>query len=243
MCDWARTNYAAQYNLLGAIGAGIGVEFESERKQTFCSKFACMAYQNIGHSVVDNPSIATPSDISKSGHLYRIDKYLVKIEKEDEDSEPNQNERQKALINAFMMNVREIAGKNVQTFNDVDQIVLENRELDKPISDLLVQSGYLNMWQWDVEICPFHYDLDNLGAHVKKWGFTKEDLMDYCADQIKACDENERRYANNLAVCEDLMSKRPRQFIRLKINLYNTLIRQTEIRKEVAEKGSQLVIE
>jgi hypothetical protein len=240
ICNWARMNYAAQYNVRGAIAAGIGQNYDTESKKTFCSRLACEAYFRGGYPIVENYNIATPVDISKSRELYRIDSPLVQGLDFEDDSQPNQNEMQQELVNKLMNKVRNITGDKVQSLNDVDTFVLQNPALDHTISDLFIQSGYFEMWTWDVKTCPFHYDLDQLREKINYWGFGQNDLERYCENEVHASDIGVALYTHNLRECEHILSMKKSGYFTLKRNLYLTLIQQCEIRKKVATESKKM---
>ncbi len=93
-------------------------------------------------------------------------------------------------INYVLQGARK-KSRNIQTFEDVIEHLVQHAEDDGYILDLLSKSGYLTVWQIDTNKSAWQYDDDLIAA------LPREQCEDYCRNTLKDEEAGPNRYIIN----------------------------------------------
>ena len=67
--------------------------------------------------------------------------------------------KQHQIIKEVLGKVREVTESDIQELNELKDFVIQHQEYDEAIADILIKSGYLDLWKEEEERMPYHYDL------------------------------------------------------------------------------------
>lgn len=137
----------------------------TEMNRQFCTRFVAQALQQAGVKIVDNPDYCSPQDILTSPLLKRVRGFLRKgtgreLAYAAETVTPLTEQRE--IHNNMLEKVRNLTGSDVQTIEQMSQYLIDNPKFDQEIVAIVSASGYLNMWQKDIDRNPGYYDLKKL---------------------------------------------------------------------------------
>lgn len=135
----------------------------TKSKQQFCSRLVAQSYQAGGIFIVSNPDFCTPEDINRSSALTEIHG-VVRAATEQEitftQTEDPIRENQRRLL--LWLNAARIIflkrGIDIQTENDVDSSLLENKDLDSIICNRIIESGFMTHYDFDKEVNSYRYN-------------------------------------------------------------------------------------
>jgi hypothetical protein len=152
-CNFARSQVGKRYSVLGAAGTFQGIrraKLTSVNRQ-FCSRLVAMAYASIGCALVKNPLFSSPRRVFVSPNLTLVeDAHRVASAAEvafATNTEPNLLTRQEDATNKLFENVRRETGSDVDTFEELVNLVTESPETDAPVSAILRESEYFFLWR------------------------------------------------------------------------------------------------
>lgn len=160
ICNFVRAKVGTQYSTWEAISCGLGHSIRCSTKQ-FCSRLVAQAFASAGHNLVQEPDSCTPADIKNSPLLIEVQDVTMPVTAEEMASWEGLTDtpqQMRCAINVFLDSVRSTS-KTIQTLNDVNQHLIEHPEDDARFTELLHESGYLSIWQGEVEKHPWRYDL------------------------------------------------------------------------------------
>ena len=109
-------------------------------------------------------------------------------------------------------------------------MLVRRPEADQVITNALVSSGYLELWKKEVDRHPWRYT----SGLMDKLSEPPELLRDYCIGTIKEAYSGGVRFAINLVQLKALQEQHPRRAFCLEIELYETLVRNDQSRREIA---------
>lgn len=158
---FARQHIGTEYSLAEAKLALINKEVDAvEPNRQFCTRFVAQAYESAGIPLVSNPNYCNPEDILASEVLRIVNEPLREARPEDIEfaRSPNPLEKQKEAHKMIFSQARELSGEDIQTFDQLTKYVLDNPEQDYAVAEIVTKSGYLSLWQLDIDNHPEHYD-------------------------------------------------------------------------------------
>lgn len=121
---------------------------------------------------------------------------------------------------------------NIETLNDLYSLLAQRKDVDEAISEALQESGYLDLWRLETEAYPWRYDSEI----IKTMSAPKQmvALREYCLGTVREAYSGGIRFAVNLVQLQALHDQYPRRSFGLEVELYRTLVRNDEARREVA---------
>ena len=151
----------------------------------------------------------------------------------------NSVEKQKNITNKILSDARGVAGRDIQTFDDIINAVINNIKLDELMENIIGSSGYLTLWADDIIKCQFRYFKaeysDSVLHDIKNEFIYREHGM--------AVDDF-RRYKIMMDSYIKINETSPRKTIEQQINLYKTLvllaIQRVELFSWVQQKKTHL---
>lgn len=140
--------------------------------------------------------------------------------------------QQTDITNEIFEYVRNISSKDIQTFEQLSKYVLENREKEPEITEFIRNSGYLKMWQRDINKNPWYYDYDKALEH---WKNSDQKI------QVGKFFANSEQYTRHrFEISLDAMKFghkfHQQEYFRDQIELYEKLIELSKTREDVGKK-------
>lgn len=221
---FARQKIGTQYSTDEARMAAISTDIEAKNtNRQFCIRFVAQAYDNAGIKLVENPDYCTPEDLLNSPLLEIIPNVLRSAtEKEIEFAQSdNPLARQRDIHNSIFQRARELTGRDIQSFEQLGQAVIEMPEIDTELTQFVRQSGYLDLNEEDMEKNPWHYDAKKMVEHYPN----PEQLFDTAMFFATTEEKTRERYILTLNTIQQANKVVPRQYFQMKIELYQKLIR------------------
>lgn len=157
----------------GTIEATVSPIFNKniKTKKYFCSRLIAEAYASIGIYIVRNPYYCTPKDIYKSPLLRMVTNPLKLMSEKDKyifNETSNLPLEQSNATNYILKESRLLFNTDtIETLSDVDMFLIQNQNFDKKVSLIFINSGYLMLWQKEMEKNYVLYDY-NLFSQVSK---------------------------------------------------------------------------
>lgn len=229
--DYARAEIGARYSIGEAMRSVVAVKRPRSRRQ-FCSRLVARVYKRAGFELVPDADYCSPEDLRLSPLLEELPIEFEPITPEElawRSRSPNPIQAMHDAQNAVLDAARSV-DPAVENFNDLYELLVKQPEADQVIADALRSSGYLDIWKMEVERYAWRYahgQMDHLGV-------SPEDIRAYCIGMVKEAYSGGFRFAINLVQLQALQERYPRESFRLEINLYETLIRNDQNRREVA---------
>ncbi|MGE3477668.1 MAG: YiiX/YebB-like N1pC/P60 family cysteine hydrolase [Rhodospirillaceae bacterium] len=235
--DYARAEIGARYSIMEAARSLTAIRRPRSSRQ-FCSRLVARVYKMAGIELVPDADYCSPEDLRRSPLLKELPVEFETLSIDELAWVSNRENPIQAMQDAHnaVLDAARSVDSNVENFNDMYRLLAENPEADQVIAAALESSGYLDMWETDVENYPWRYVpglIDELAASEK------EAVREYCIGTVKEAYTGGFRFANNLVQLGVLQRKNPRESFRLEIKLYKTLLRNHQSRREIAYEWLQ----
>lgn len=206
-----------------------------EENRQFCTRFVAQSYKNAGIDVVTNPDYCSPNDLCKSIFFETISECLVegtKKEIEYANEKENPISQQTDITNEIFEYARNISSKDIQTFEQLSKYVLENREKEPEITKFIRNSGYLKMWEKDINKNPWYYDYDKALEHWENPD-QKKGVGEFFAYSEQS---TRHRFKISLEAMKFGYKFYQQEYFRDQIELYEKLIELSKTREDVGKK-------
>ena len=204
ICDYVRGRVGTQYGTREALKTATGGDDTWSEKQ-FCSRLVAQAYASVGIKLVANENYCSPNDILQSPLLEEISDVTRQAVDSDFwfEKVADLPQQMRDATNAFFKRVR-LKNSAIQNFNDVYQHLISNPGDDEYFAKALEDSGYLTVWQVEVDESPWHYDLAVMEAIP-----STNDVKDYCITILEDSGQARRRCAINAHAHQQLYKEYP----------------------------------
>jgi hypothetical protein len=224
ICDFARTQVGRPYAVREAASAAGGSAKSTLSSSQFCSRLVAQAYRsaNVPLGLDANVDFCVPGDLLRLPGFDHLDDLCVSASAEEvsfAEDKDNPLVWQEEITNRLNADIRQHTGAKVATLEEWVQLALNSLEADAAIAALLRDSGYLDMWRWDIERCPYWYDPTALRNRLPE-----EDRAELAASRLDEERELRRRFQGTLEVLVEAQARYPRETIRLLIALQVQLI-------------------
>ena len=231
--DYARRMIGMEYSLDEAKLVALRVTFNAkEINRQFCSRYVAQAYESAGVSIVNNSDYCSPANINQSDLLTNVDNHLRIASDEEravflEESIPLSA---KDFADEFKFsNAKKISGIDIQTDEQFNGVIIRFPQFDTEFSQILVDSGYLTLWQLEKNENPWFYDFETLKAK-----FPDNDFIKYLGNkQLPVEYELQRGFVLTLQTLQNSYATNKLDTLKLQIDLYNTLIDLSKTREEI----------
>lgn len=237
ICTFLRGRIGTEYSTEEAIQTVFGGAEEWSRKQ-FCSRLVAQAFASAGVSLVNNPNFCSPADIKNSTELISVDNATVVVTDEEVtlwDSRVDTPQMMRQATNKVLDGARS-KDVSIQTFDDLHRRLAAHPNEDEYFCGLLEESGYLTLWQIEVEENPWHFDFTQMSE------VPEEIVRPYC-ENVLAVDPAENRFAINRDAYEKFWQEYELLFFKKMANLYENLValrlKQVEVAKSWLEANQQ----
>lgn len=229
--DYARSQIGTRYSVPEALRTKIRTG-KSNLTRQFCSRLVARAYSSADISLVPQPDYCSPEDLRISPLLEELTVSLEQISEGQEAwlaSSFDLTFATRRSQNEVLDAARKIDA-SVETFDDLYALLRKLPESDKAIASALRDSGYLELWQNEVQLHAYRYDLDLM----RSTAFDPAEIRRYCILTVRDTYSAGFRFSENLIGLKKLNHVAPRESFQLLIRLYNTLVANDQARREVA---------
>lgn len=231
--DFARAEIGTRYSKAEAARSVFGVTKPRGNRQ-FCSRLVARAYGSVGIRLVSDQDYCTPEDLRRSPLLIELGDVTQPVSAAEMEAiavRPNPLQIMRDAQNAVLAVARKL-DPTVENFNDLDLVVREHPEWDAAIAQAYRDSGYLDIWRYELRAHPYRYDLAVMESIAAPEMLA--DLQAYCIDTIRDAYSGGVRFAVNLTHYQAAQNESARETLALLIGLYETLVHNHEVRVETA---------
>lgn len=224
-CVFARTQIGKQYSIKEAIRTKNNLFLAKERNRQFCSRLVAQSYSEAGLKICRRIDYCTPKDIYNSSEFYEIKKCVRKAEAEDIAFAKKFNplEHQRQITNSILHYAREISGHDIQTFEQLTDLVVTTPSIDSKITDFMSKSGYFDMWRYEYQLNRWRYNYDILIS----LDVAEATMIETCDREIKNANERLKLYVYNLMQHKMSFKDINLKYIKKHTELYENLVRIT----------------
>jgi hypothetical protein len=145
-------SYASRHELMKSYLDVL--EKANEESRQFCTRFVAQIYEDNEIEIVSNSDYCSPSDIENSSSLIKITNILKEGNKAEIElalEEDNSVSTQTDSTFEFLESIRNLTGLDIQTFDDVENFLLENPQKDKEIDKLINETDYFQLGDLEKE--------------------------------------------------------------------------------------------
>lgn len=232
--NFARTKIGTEYSVREAFAAlRDSSELEAqEPNRQFCTRFVSQAYQSAGINLTDNPDYCLPDELLNSKELFEVlDITREANQAEIEFAESNSVlQTQIEIHNNIFKGIRDISGADIQTFDQLEELLKLKPEYDETITKLVSESGYLTLMDNDFEKNPQHY----YGHLFEK--FYGQDSLNAAKTILRIDEPLYNGYQHILKHFSNLNQEYPRQYFQMQIELLKRLIEFSKSRLTAANE-------
>jgi hypothetical protein len=166
ICDFARSEIGKRYSVPDTFGTVMwwreGVSRPVQRQ--YCSRLVAMSYAHAHIDLVRNPLRCTPNRVYRSHQLLEVTDVCREATGEDlaivARRETSLLPKQEEITNKLFADVRAATNSSVETFSDLAELVMGRPETDEVVASILMDSGYLSMWELMRARDPHWYDTE-----------------------------------------------------------------------------------
>ena len=236
--EYARSKIGARYSKIEAARSVLGGPKPRSGRQ-FCSRLVASAYAYAGVRLVGDEDYCTPEDLRTSPLLTELADITETVSESEivawrARSDPIQmmHDAQNAVLK-----VARSFDANVEHFGDLDVLVRQHPEWDTAIAQVFRETGYLELWKHDLQVNPWHYDLEAMEVLSNLENL--EDVRSYCIETIRVAYSGGIRFASTLASYEASQRLGYRETFNLLIVLYEKLVRYDQLLRKTSRAWLQ----
>lgn len=205
-----------------------------EPNRQFCSRLVAQAFDNAGIKVVDNINYCSPEDLLQSQIFSKIHNVLKKPSEAEISFASGKTilNDQTQITKEYLEKVRDVTKSDLQDFNQINLFLGNNPHFDNILSELLINSGYLELWKYNLKKNPAYYNYDIL---LKQYPNSKERFF-FAENYSKICKDLHNQHSISLAAMKHLYNQVPLNYYLLLINLYKNLIELSDMIQNVVDQ-------
>lgn len=231
--DFARSEIGTRYSTTDAVRTVLG-RGKPRNKREFCSRLVARAYHSAGIQLVPNKDFCSPEDLRVCPLLIELPDIWEPVTVDEVArmvGRPNPVAATRDAQNAVLEVAREL-DDTIENFQDLDRLVWEHPEWDGTIANAYRDSGYLDLWKYELQTHPWRYDLSAMESMQDAANLA--DLRSYCVETIREAYSGGKRFSINLMHYRKAQSVAQRETLDLLVDLYETLVQNDSSRREVA---------
>lgn len=227
-CAFARNEVGKQYSVKDAINTKNPFSKKSETNRQFCSRLVAQSFESVGLKLVNNSSYCAPQELHDSEFTVRVSGCVRKATDAEIEFANTENplENQANITNSIFTRSRSVTGQDIQTFEQLSNYLLENNQHDGQITNIIKESGYLFMWQKDLNANPWRYNQELFMSLP----LSKEKLNEIAAAELKSAINSKQRYVYMHEQYMRIWQAKRLQYAAIHIMLYQKLIELTDLR-------------
>lgn len=222
--NFARNEVGKEYSVRAAIRTKLArsTELNDDENRQFCSRLVAQAYEYAGLKLVENSLYCFPHELAQSSLLTIVQNCVREAMPEELEMARSENpiERQTRVTNDILRQFRTVSKSDIQTFQQLAQFLFDNPQHDDDLTKIVEDSGFWDMWRYDLEKNPWRYD----GEVFWSRGIQKDRLLAGATFEREEALKMIARYTSVRLSYTDAFSHRPLKYFRREIELYETLV-------------------
>tara|TARA_R110001606_G_scaffold170820_1_gene316372 strand:+ start:912 stop:1886 length:975 start_codon:yes stop_codon:yes gene_type:complete len=224
-CMFARSKIGTKYSVKSAINAKLKTSKNENENRQFCSRLVAQAYEYAGVMLVKNTSFCTPQEILNSTKTYKISCKVRKATNAEVNFASSESplEKQSAITNEILSKVRAVSKEDIQTLDQITQYVSTHPEHDEEISKIYRESGYLTMWEYEVQKNAWRYD----GELFLNLPLSTNKLVKIAKFEKSSAEERLSLYKKNWEQYFYINEIHKLEYSRIQFELYKKLVENT----------------
>lgn len=222
-CIFARDKIGTEYSVKEAISSRLHPNKDVMQNRQFCSRLVAQAYEYANVKLVENSSFCTPQEILESSYTLSTSIIARKASEAEiifATKTHDPIKKQSEITNKILEDVRAVTKKDIQTLNQVHEFLMSFPEYDSEISAIYKESGYLDMWRYEVRKNKWRYSCELFS----KLGISPSELKKLALSEIKSAKGRMRLYSSNYNHYLYLRSQYELEYLDIHIELYKNLI-------------------
>lgn len=234
ICNYARNNIGKEYSVKEAIKTLIP-KLKINLDRQFCSRLVAQSYNKSNHNIVKDINYCSPQEIYKSKQLIIVKDIVREASKIEIEFTKSVNpiEKQENITNNLLAEIRKITSSDIQTIDEISTFLINNKEYDLAITDIIKRSGYLTMYKYEIERNVWRYDKNKFLA----LSMSKVELSNLANRELNLFNDNESRYTNMFQGYFKLFKIHDLTYFKVNLDLYtdllNSVFKQKNTIKEV----------
>ena len=227
-CTFARNEVGKQYSVKDAIKTKNPLSKKAETNRQFCSRLVAQSFESVGLKLVENSSYCAPQELDDSELTIRVSDCVRKATDTEIEFANTENplENQTNITNSIFTKIRGVTGKDIQTFEQLSNYLIENNQHDSQITNIIKESGYLFMWQHEMNANPWRYSQELFMSLP----VSKEKLNQIATAELKSAINTKQRYVDMYEQHMRIWQAKQLQYAAIHIMLYQKLIELTDLR-------------
>jgi hypothetical protein len=232
---FVRSQIGKEYSIPEAVRSRKRREINTDTTnldRQFCSRLVAQAFDLSGLKLVPNPDYCYPQDLADSLLLEDVEGIvrpatLAEIMFCASDSPL---EKQTEATNKILAAARKLFKKDLQTFEDVLSAVIKEPEHDAALSKIVRDSGYLDLWRYELAANPWRYQ----GELFQKIPLSPGEKIARAQEELTSARALSKQYEFMLATHRQLYETFKLIYLRQEVELYQTLVKNSARRAGAA---------
>ncbi len=231
-CAFARREVGKQYSVKDAINTKNPFSKRTVTNRQFCSRLVAQSFESVGLNLVENSSYCTPQELDDSELTVRVSGCVREAREAEIEFAKTDNplEKQARITNEIIAKVRSITQQDIQTFEQLLNYLLENSEHDTAITNVIKESGYLFMWQHEINTNPWRYSVESFMSLP----VSKEKLIEIAATELDSAVNTKQLYVFMYEQFMNIWRATKLEYALMNIMLYQKLVELTDQRISIS---------
>ncbi len=233
--EFARLSIGTEYDLDEAKKVGQENDYSTANaNRQFCTRFVAKAYEYAGLHLVEDPEYCSAQQLLQSSELMLVNDITIPAMEEDikRINSGSYLTKQTSTTEKVFMSVRKLLKNDVQTFDQLIEVLIQKPEFDREVVDIFKEFKYWELWKLETAQNPYLYDVSRMLAYK----IPIEEKIRLCSDVLSSEYQESRRFEVLADQFEILYVMYGLQFFKLNVPLYDTLINLSEKKRFVAEQ-------
>lgn len=210
-----------------------------EANRQFCTRLVAQAFANVGIKLVPNPDYCSPQDLRTSPLVEVIGDVLKEGNEEQLEAARKGSvhlDKQEEIHSDILRQARQITGTDIQSLDQLELHILQHRDSDGPLSEVIERSGYLDLWKDEMHNNSMLYNVEDFMAY-----FPEEDWVEIANAYLESADENIYSYIQAELSMEDSYAGTGLRYYQLHEEICGNLVRMSMAMKQTMEEVERRV--
>lgn len=239
VCMFARSEVGKEYSVKDAVSTKNKKIQKSGTNRQFCSRLVAQAFEHSGVKLVNNPLFCSPQELDDSIYTKELSDCL-RIAKQTEIDFANSDNplaKQAKITNHILKQFRIATNSDVQTFDQILTVLIENPQYDSLATTILTSTEYLDMWKWELERNPWRCNYEKFISLP----MSNRNIKERAEHELVSANNSRYRFIYQRDYYLNAMRRKNLQYVSLNINLYIKLIEICDMRIDVCEKVLKII--
>ena len=218
---YARSEVGKQYSIRDAVSSKIAAARKASNRQ-FCSRLVAQAFDYGGLPLVQESDYCSPAELLDSAKTKQVPNCVRAADESEVQFAKSASplDIQTRITNNILASARHVSGQDIQRLSDIGSLVISQPSLDSSLTNIMIKSGYLTMWQFDVRENPWRYD----AAKFLALPIHTHEKLELAKFEAESAQEQLEQYSKNHSQYLSISSRFPRQYLQTQVELYQRLV-------------------